>query len=223
MKSVKDFVMNDMWNHNLMSGDEIRGCVTGAVHATPEAKNKYCQGIFVTFPHMMLNNFCTWMWPDGNTPKPYGDFMTPSVEALQKKVFPELDRYFSGNLSETEKGALMAGLLTKVIPQHVLTGFYDYMFFGQEDYKDISDFWTQAAPLLGMTAKVIEAGYAGMNVNEKAEMYTYLGARYPFLLLKRLYDWQFGKEKMEGGPGGPPPGGGPGGPPPGGPGGPPHP
>ena len=27
--------------------------------------------------------------------------------------------------------------------------------------------------------------------------FLYLGARYPFLLVKRWYDWQFGKDKME--------------------------
>lgn len=227
MKSVKDFVIDDMWNHNLMSGDEIRGCVNGKVHKTAEEKNKYCQGIFATFPHMLLGNFSRWMWEEA--PNDYNAFMEASLKPLQDVVFPELDKYFNGGLSESEKAEIIVHLLTEVIPQHILTGYYKHMFAGQEGYKDIADFWAQVKPLLGMTAALIRAS-ADMPVEEKEEVFLYLGARYPFLLVKRWYDWQFGKDKLEmpgpppggggpGGPGGPPPGG-PGGPPPGGP--PPH-
>ncbi len=196
MKSVKGYVMDDMWNHNLMSGDAIRGCVLGTTCKTPAEKKDYCQGIFTMFPHMLLANFSRWMW-EGESPKDYGMFMDPSAKALQEKVFPELDRYFDGDLSGEEKAALMQELLTNVIPRHVLTGFYDYMFAGQEGYKDISDYWQEVAPLLGMTKKLIGVIYTDMTEEEKAEAFLYLGARYPFLLIKRWYDWQFGKDKME--------------------------
>ncbi len=202
MRSVKDFVLPDLWGHNLMSGDAIRGCVLGTTCKTIQEKKEYCQGIFTMFPHMLLANFSRWMWGD-EMPKDYQAFLEPSVQALQTKVFPELDRYFS--LSGKEQAALMAGLLTDVIPKHVITGFYDYMFAGQPDYRDISDFWTEVQPLLGMTAHLIDAAYTGMTPEERAEAFLYLGARYPFLLVKRWYDWQFGKEKMEGPPGPPPP------------------
>ncbi len=196
MKSVKGYVMDDLWGHNLMSGDAIRGCVLGTTCKTPEEKKDYCQGIFTMFPHMLLANFSRWMW-EGDMPKDYGAFMDPSAKALQAKVFPELDRYFSGTLTEDEKAAVMVELLTNVIPKHVLTGFYDYMFAGQEGYKDIAEFWPEVEPLLGMTKHLILAAYNGMTQEEKAEAFLYLGGRYPFLLIKRWYDWQFGKDKME--------------------------
>ena len=196
MKSVKGYVMDDMWGHNLMSGDAIKGCVTGETCKTAEEKLGYCQGIFTVFPHMMLANFSRWLFEDG-MPKDYGAFMEPSVQALQAKVFPELDKYFKAELSEEEKAEIMVTLLTQVIPQHVLTGYYDYMFAGQEGYKDISEYWAEVKPLLGMTAQLIKAACTAMSVEEKAEAFLYAGARYPFLLVKRWYDWQFGKDKME--------------------------
>lgn len=196
MKSVKGYVMDDLWGHNLMSGDAIRGCVLGTTCKTPEEKKGYCQGIFTMFPHMMLANFSRWLW-ENEMPKDYNAFLEPSAKALQEKVFPKLDQYFDGALTETEKADIMVELLTNVIPKHVLTGFYDYMFAGREDYKDIAEFWPQVEPLLGMSAKLIEAAYSSMSVEEKAEAFLYLGARYPFLLVKRWYDWQFGKDKME--------------------------
>lgn len=202
MKSVKDYVMNDMWGHNLMSGDAIRGCVMGTTCKTPEEKKEYCQGILTMFPHMLLGNFSRWMWPEG-TPKDYQSFMEPSVKALQETVFPKLERYFSSSLSASEQADIMTELLTKIIPQHVLSGFYQAMFEGQEK-KDINEFWALEAPLLGMTAQIIRVAYTAMTVEEKAEAFLYLGARYPFLLIKRWYDWQFGKEKMEAPPGPPP-------------------
>lgn len=217
-KSIHDFVLDDMWNHNLMSGGEIQGCVTGEKFATPDEKLSYCQGIFVTFPHMMLNNFSRWLW-DGNPPKDFNAFSQPSIAALQEQAFPELEAYFKGDLNLAEKAQLMAVLLTRVIPQHILNGFYEYMFAGTEDYKDISEFWTQVAPLLEMTAELARTSFI-LSTEGRSEAFLYFGARYPFLMLKRWYDWQFGKDKLEMGP---PPGGegGPGGPPPGGPGGPP--
>ncbi len=206
MKKIKDFVLDDMWNHNLMSGGEIRGCALGVTHKTAAEKNSYCQGIFVTFPHMMFSNFSRWMWPDG-APKNYQDFMGNSVKALQKTVFPLLDRYFEEDTPDPEKGEIMAKLLTEMIPQHVVTGFYNFMFEGQPEHKDIADFWKETAPLLGMTAQLARSAYGGMTPAQRAEAFLFFGARYPFLLLKRWYDWQYGPDKLEGGPGGPPPGG----------------
>lgn len=196
MKSVKGYVMDDLWGHNLMSGDAIRGCVLGTTCKTTQEKKAYCQGIFTMFPHMMLGNFSRWMW-EGEIPKDYNAFLQPSAEALQQKVFPELDRYFDGGLSPEEQAKIMVHLLTEVIPQHVLTGFYEYMFGGTEDFKDITGYWTEVKPLLGMTAKLIVSACTEMASEEKAEAFLYLGARYPFLLVKRWYDWQFGKDKME--------------------------
>ena len=195
-KSIRDFVMEDMWNDNLMVGDEIKGTVTGASHPDIPGKIEFCQGIFATFPHMMLAHFNGWMWPEG-TPKDYQAFMDQSIPALQEKVFPELDKYYKDeSLNPGEKGQLMAVLLTRVIPQHVMTGYYNYMFEGQPDFKDISTFWTEVAPLLEMTAEVIRSSFA-VSTEARAEAFLYAGSRYPFLLLKRWYDWQFGKEKME--------------------------
>ena len=215
-KSIHDFVLDDMWNHNLMSGDEVKGCVTGEKFATPDEKYGYCQGIFCMFPHMLLNNFSRWLW-DGEPPKDYQAFLQPSLAALQEKVFPELETYFKGDINLAEKAQLMAVLVTRVIPQHILTGFYNYMFAGSEDYKDIAGFWDEVAPLLEMTAEFTRTSYV-LSTEGRAQWFLYLGARYPFLLVKRWYDWQFGKDKLEMGP---PPGdggpGGPGGPPPGGP------
>ncbi len=37
----------------------------------------------------------------------------------------------------------------------------------------------------------------GVSREEQAEIFLYVGTRYPFLLLKRWYDWQYGEEKME--------------------------
>lgn len=204
MKSVRDYLAQDMWGHILMSGDAVRGCVLGETCKTDREKHEYCQGIMTMFPHMMLGNFTQWLW-DGNAPKDYQAFMGPSVQALQSKVFPALEQYFLGGLTEQEKGKLLIPLLTDVIPRHVLSGFYDYMFAGQPDYKDISDFWPEVEPLLRLTARELALCYEGeMDLEEKAELFLFIGTRYPFLLVKRWYDWQFGKEKMEGPPGGPP-------------------
>ncbi len=204
MKSVRDYIAQDMWGHILMSGEAVKGCVTGATCKTPQEKHEYCQGIMTMFPHMMLGNFSRWLW-ENDAPKDYNTFMEPSVQALQSKVFPDLERYFLGNLSEQEKGNLLIPLLTDVIPKHVLTGFYDYMFAGQKDYKDIATFWPTVEPLLKLTARELELAYDGsLSLEEKAELFLFIGTRYPFLLIKRWYDWQFGKEKMEGPPGPPP-------------------
>ena len=211
-RSVRDFVMEDMWNDNLMVGNEVKGCVTGEGFPTAEKKEEFCQGIFATFPHMMLSHFVGWMWPDG-APNDYQAFMDRSLPPLQEKVFPELESYFRGDLAPGEKAQLMAVLLTRVIPQHVFTGFYEHMFAGSEDYKDIAGFWAEVAPLLEMTAELIRTSYT-LSAEARAEVFLYVGCRYPFLLIKRWYDWQFGKDKLEmgpppadaeGGPGGPPP------------------
>ena len=198
-KSVRDFVMEDMWNDNLMVGNEVKGCVTGEGFPTNEKKEEFCQGIFATFPHMMLAHFVGWMWPDGE-PKPYQAFMDQSIPQLQEKVFPELKAYFfNEDLNPGEKAQIMAVLLTRVIPQHVFTGFYEYMFAGSEDYKDISGFWAEVAPLLEMTAELIRTSYT-LSAEARAEAFLYAGCRYPFLMIKRWYDWQFGKDKLEMGP-----------------------
>lgn len=196
MKSVKGYVMDDLWGHNLMSGDAIRGCVLKTTCKTTAEQKDYCQGIFTVFPHMLLANFSRWMWEEG-TPKDYGAFMEPSVQALQAKVFPKLEEVFAEGCTDEKKAEIFGELLTDVIPKHVLTGFYDYMFAGQEGYKDIVTFWPEVEALLGMTRHLIRVAYNGMNPEEKAEAWLYLGARYPFLLIKRWYDWQFGKDKME--------------------------
>lgn len=204
MKSVRDYLAQDMWGHILMSGDAVRGCVTGETCKTAAEKHEYCQGILTMFPHMMLGNFTRWMW-DGNAPKDYDAFLEPSVQALQKKVFPALEQYFLENLSEQEKGKLLIPLLTDVIPKHVLSGFYDYMFAGSPEYKDIAEFWSAVEPFLTLTAKELALAYTGtLSLEERAELFVFVGTRYPFLLVKRWYDWQFGKEKMEGPPGPPP-------------------
>lgn len=208
MKSVKDFVMDDMWGHVMMTGPDIRGYLSGEKYPTLEEKKQYCQGILTMYPHMMLGNFSRWLW-DGNPPKDYGVFMEQSAKALQSKVFPVLDQAFQPEISLSQRGALLVPLLTGVIPKHVLTGFYDYMFAGQKDYQDISSFWASAEPILSLTARMLRAAYdpdQQMSTEEKTEVFLFVGTRYAYLLLKRWYDWQFGEEKMEGPPGPPPEG-----------------
>lgn len=199
MKSIRDYLAEDMWGHILMSGDAVKGCVTGETCKTNLEKKEYCQGIMTVFPHMLLSNFSRWFW-DRNMPKDYKAFMDASVPALQSKVFPALDAYFAEGsaLTESQRGELMIPILTDTIPKHVLTGFYDYMFAGSDGYKDISSYWDTVAPLLHMTARVMETAYrADIPTEEKAELFLYIGTRYPFLLIKRWYDWQFGKEELK--------------------------
>ena len=197
MKSIKEFVMSDMWGHILMSGPDVRGYIEGTMYKTAEEQHKYCQGIMTVYPHMMLANFTNWLWPEG-APKPYQSFMEPSVEALQAKVFPVLEQAFAPGLSQEQRGDLLIPLFTDVIPKHVLTGFYDYMFMGQPDCKDIATFWPTVAPVLNLTARILKAAYGpDMPTEEKAEAFLFLGTRFSYLLLKRWYDWQFGAEKME--------------------------
>ena len=204
MKSVKNFVMDDMWGHILMSGPDVTGYITGEMYKTPEEKHKYCQGIFTVYPHMMLGNFNRWFFGEAS-PKDYSAFMEPSVQAIQSKVFPLLETCFDGSLTQAQRGEIIIPLLTDVIPKHVLTGYYDYMFAGQPDYKDISSFWPTVEPLLALVARTLKLAYSGeMPVAEQAELFLFVGTRMPYLLVKRWYDWQFGKEKMEGPPGPPP-------------------
>ncbi len=199
MKSIKGFVMDDMWGHILMSGPDIRGYINGDMYQTVEERHKYCQGIFTVYPHMMLNNFTHWLWED-NAPKPYQNFMDPSVQALQSKVFPILRQAFESGISSEERGALFIPLFASVIPKHILTGFYDYMFMGQPDFKDITAFWPTVEPILNLVARMLHMVYdssQAISVEEKVEVFLFLGTRYPYLLLKRWYDWQFGTEKTE--------------------------
>ena len=94
MKSVRDYIAQDMWGHILMTGPDIRGYLSGEKYPTVAEKKGYCQGIFTMYPHMMLGNFTRWLWEDG-APKPYEDFMSSSVEALSSKVQPVLEQCFT--------------------------------------------------------------------------------------------------------------------------------
>ena len=93
MKSVRDYIAQDMWGHILMTGPDIRGYISGEKYPTVSEKKAYCQGIFTMYPHMMLGNFTAWLWESG-APKPYKDFMSSSAEALSSKVQPVLDACF---------------------------------------------------------------------------------------------------------------------------------
>ena len=176
-----------------MVGDDIKNSITGEGtlfgNSSPE---EFCQGIFCTFPHMMLKHFVSWMWPEGE-PKDYQTYMDQSLPPLQEKVFPQLASYFHDNLTGDEKGRLMTALLTDVVPQYVLNGFYEYMFAGDDNYKDISGFWEETAPLLEMSAELFRNAYS-LSTDARVEVFRYAASRYPFLLLKRWYDWQFGKD-----------------------------
>ena len=201
MKSIREYLAQDWWGHCLMSADAIRGCATGETCKTAQEKHEYCKGIMTMFPHMLLMNFSRWFW-DGAMPKDYQGFMEPSAAALQEIVFPVLEQYFdeSSTLTVEERGALLIPLLTDVIPKHVLGGFYAYMFEGDENYKDIAEFWPTVEPLLSLTARSLKTVYsidAGCSTEEKGELFVYIGARMPFILIKRWYEWYFGKEKME--------------------------
>ncbi len=199
MKSVRDFIASDMWSHILMSGPDVRGLINGTKYPTLPEQEEYCQGIFATYPHMMLGNFNRWLWDDGS-PKDYNAFMQSSVQALQSKVFPVLKQAFQPEVSRQERGEMLIPLLTDVIPKHVLTGYYDYMFASRPDYKDISDFWPKIEPVLHLTARMIRTAYdpaVEMPTAEQEEVFLFVGTRYAYLLLKRWYDWQFGEDKME--------------------------
>lgn len=210
MKSVRDYIAQDMWGHILMTGPDIRGYISGEKYATVAEKKAYCQGIFTMYPHMMLGNFTRWLWEDG-APKPYKDFMTSSVEALSSKVQPVLEQCFDENhpLSQPDRGEKLIPLLTQEIPKHVLTGFYDYMFAGKPEYKDILDFWKGMEPILSITARNLQWAYGETNpmtMEQRQEIFLFVGTRMSYLILKRWYDWQFGEEKMEMPPGPPPQG-----------------
>lgn len=198
MKSIRDYIAQDMWGHILMSGPDIRGCVSGSMYQTPEEKRQYCQGIMTVFPHMLLGNFSRWLW-DSRPPKEYEPFMDSSMKDLQDKVFPVLDTYFL-DTENADKGSIMAALLTDVIPKHMLTGFYQYMFGDTPEYQDISGYWNKVEPLLALTARMVRCAYlpdAPLPLAEKEELYLYIGTQLPYLLLKRWYDWQFGEEKIQ--------------------------
>lgn len=62
-------------------------------------------------------------------------------------------------MSQPERGKRLIPLLTDVIPKHVLNGFYDYMFAGKAEYKDIMDFWQGIAPILELTARNLRWAY----------------------------------------------------------------
>lgn len=208
MKSVRDYIAQDMWGHILMTGPDIRGYISGEKYPTPAEKKAYCQGIFTMYPHMMLANFTGWLW-EAQPPKSYEEFMDSSVQALQSKVFPVLEQCFDQDhpRSQTERGELLIPLLTDVIPGHVLTGFYDYMFAGQPDYKDIMEFWPKVKPILELTARNLRWAYSEtepMTMEQRQEVFLFVGTRMSYVLLKRWYDWQFGEEKMEMPPGSPP-------------------
>lgn len=210
MKSVRDYIAQDMWGHILMTGPDIRGYLSGEKYPTVAEKKDYCQGIFTMYPHMMLGNFTRWLWEEG-APKPYEDFMSSSVEALSSKVQPVLEQCFDENhpLSQPERGKLLIPLLTDGIPKHVLTGFYDYMFAGNPEYKDILDFWQGMEPILSLTARNLRWAYREeepMTMAQRQEVFLFVGTRMAYLILKRWYDWQFGEEKMEMPPGPPPQG-----------------
>ena len=182
-----------MWNNNMMLGDDVKIAITGEGtlwgNSTAE---EFCQGIFCTFPHMMLKHFAGWLWPDGE-PKDYQTYMDQSLPPLQEKVFPQLHSFYHDNLTGEEKGLLMKTLLTEVIPQYIFNGFYEYMFAGDENYKDMSGFWTEVSPLLEMSASLFGSAYS-LSADARVEVFRYAASRYPFLLLKRWYDWQFGKD-----------------------------
>jgi hypothetical protein len=195
MKKIRDFLAQDMGNHILMSGPDIIGYVSGEKYPTPEDKKGYLEGIYTMFPHMLLSGFTRWLWEDG-APKDYQQFLEPSVQALQAKVFPILEQ--AKDLTGPARGALLIPLMTDVIPKHVLTGYYDYMFAGSPDYKDIAGFWEQTQPLLSMAARALTAAYnEPMSLGEKQEIFLFIGTRMPHMLVKRWYDWQFGAEKLE--------------------------
>ena len=207
MKSIRDYIAQDMWGHILMTGPDIRGYISGEKYPTAQEKKGYCQGIFTMYPHMMLGNFAAWLWGK-EAPKPYAAFLDSSVQALQSKVFPVLEACFDPEnpMTEQQRGEKLIPLLTQVIPKHVLTGFYDYMFAGQPDYKDILEFWPRVQPILNLTARNLRWAYQPeTTMEEKQEIFLFVGTRMAYLLLKRWYDWQFGEEKMEMPPG-PPPG-----------------
>lgn len=210
MKSIRDFIAQDMWSHILMTGPDIRGYLSGERYPSPKDKEKYCQGILTVYPHMMLANFSTWLW-DGNPPKGYSTFMDSSVKALQSKVFPTLAQCFDleESISEAERGDKLIPLLTDVIPKHVLTGFYDYMFSGEPNYQDISEYWIGVQPLLDMAARNLKWAYSqeGLsNPAQRQEVFLFIGTRMAGYILKRWYDWQYGEDKLETPPGPPPDG-----------------
>ena len=137
--------------------------------------------------------------------------MSSSVEALSSKVQPVLEQCFDENhpLSQPERGELLIPLMTDGIPKHVLTGFYDYMFAGNPEYKDILDFWQGMEPILSLTARNLRWAYREeepMTMAQRQEVFLFVGTRMAYLILKRWYDWQFGEEKMELPPGPPPQG-----------------
>lgn len=214
MKKIRDFLADDMFNHILMSGPDIVKYFDPAAGMTPEEKHAYCQGIFCTYPHIMLGNFTRWLFSEEPAPKDYSGFMEESLPTLQAKVFPVLEQVFAGTLDEEARGQLLIPVLTEVIPTHMLTGFHNYMF---PDTKNVQELLDSLKPMLqGVVAHALKGCYDGTFDNkEKTEVYLFVATRMSYFILKRWHDWMFGAEVLEMGP--PPGEGGPGGPPPMGP------
>ena len=201
--SIKDYIADDMWGHILMSGEAVRGCAMGTTCSTAAEKLDYCKGIMVTFPFMMLANFSRW-YKEHVDPamQDYAPFMDAALPPLQAEVFPQLEAYFNEEapLPEAERGAILIPLLTDRIPKYVLGEFYAYFFGDSPEAGDIETFWAAVDPLLQLTARMLEAAYdteRPISLEVRGELFKYVGTRYPFYLLKRWYDWQFGQDVLD--------------------------
>lgn len=227
MKKIRDYIHDDMFNHILMSGPAIEKYFDPAEGMTLKEKHEYDQGIFCTYPFMMLANYCNWKYDaEEPAPRPYADFMNEAMPRLQAKVFPLIAPAFDEEnpLPESKRGEILIPVLTDIIPTFVLTEFYNYMYPNAE--KDISELLEQLKPMLqGVVAEVLlPAAYSDekpMDWRVKTEVFKFVALRMAAFCMKRYHDWHFGAEVMAMGP---PPGGpdgegpgGPGGPGPGGP------
>lgn len=214
MKKIREFIGSDMFNHIAMTGPDIVRYFDPECIQTAEQKLAYAKGIMCVYPHIMMGNYCAWKYEDEPAPHDYTEFMKASIPALEQKVFPLLEKCFdsSNPLSSSERGKLIIPIITDIVPFHVLTGFYHYMYGDSVGSKDIREFVETIRPtfisLMGdIVLKSVYDDAKQVDDRVKTEVFSYIATRMPYDLLRKYHDWHFGAEVVEMGPppGGPPP------------------
>lgn len=207
MKKIRDFIAQDMFNHMAMSGPDIAEFFSPESGQTAEQKLAYAKGIICTYPHILMGNYCDWKFADEAAPHDYAVFMKSSLPALQGKVFPLLEKCFDDEkpVSGAERTEIMISILTDIVPFHVLTGFYNFMYGGSEGAKDIRELVDVIRPTLislmgDIILKAVYDDSKPVDYRVKTEVFSYIATRMPYDLLKKYYDWHFGAEVVELGP-----------------------
>jgi len=207
MKKIREFIGSDMFNHIAMSGPDIANFFDPSVVQSAEEKLSYAKGIICVYPYMMLGNYCSWKFGDEPAPRNYEEFKNDSMPALQKKIFPMLEKCFNDSrpITGTERAEIMIPIFTDIVPFHVLPGFYNYMYGNTKGAKDIREWVDANRPTMisllgGVILKAVYDETKPMDYHAKTEVFLFIATRMPYLLLKKYYDWHFGAEVVEMGP-----------------------